>query len=277
MKAWGSKKIFRREELPPVEPWQVGQFSGASIQRPHFVVPEPLPVTIAAEEVSSAPVVASMVDDDGLEADVPMVPMIAEAELDQIKQAARDTAYAEGFTQGETAGKASGLTSGQADGYQAGFAAGHEAGQVAVQAEIARLSAIGEQLATLLTQYESALATPILEIALAVAQQLTRRAYAGDASIILNVIREAIASQPELQGALRIQLHPDDLALVQPLIESDPAAKQWKFEAAGDVDLGGCKLASSSVEVDLTLGTRWQRIAAALGSESTWQADDDGR
>lgn len=275
MKAWGSKKIFRRDELPPLETWQVDQFSGASIQRPHVFVDQAAKVAVEAEATTESEFqTESEFESSALIAVKPLVPMIEHEELEYIKRSTYDSAYQSGYDAGEQSGRDAGLLAGTEDGYKAGHAEGYQAGLMLAEQELVRFNALCDRVALTVEQFEMSMAEPIRDIALAVAQQLTRQSYQTDRSRILQLIREVISGLPELQGPIRIELNPNDLVLVQSLIKDDAVSLQWKLDAVSDIDAGGCRLSTASVEVDLTLPTRWARIVTALGSDVSWAADD---
>ncbi|QNM98288.1 flagellar assembly protein FliH [Chitinimonas koreensis] len=267
MKAWGSKKIFRREELPPLEPWQVDHFGGASVQRPHLFREEPPPPpeyepTIVAEE-----------PDAGVpepEPAGPTAPMIGVNELEALKTSARDEGFQAGHAAGQEAGYAEGEQAGREAGYAAGFEAGQQKGRDAANAEVARFQALLAHLDAAVVGYETGLAKPILDIALAVARQMLRGTLAAEPERVLTVIRDAINALPELQGPLRLELHPDDLALVQTLLGGETTPGNWRLEPNPDIERGGCRIGNANVEVDLTLATRWQRVVESLGRQDGW-------
>ncbi|GAB3265007.1 flagellar assembly protein FliH [Chitinimonas naiadis] len=271
MKAWGSKKIIRREDLPEVALWQVDQFSGASVQRPHVLVPEPLD----SEEPAIAPVELEAELPESVEPEVRQVPMVEPEELERLKSETRDAAYQSGYQDGRQQGQSDGETAGREAGYAAGFEAGQAQGRQVAGEEVARFMALSEQLGQEVAAYEARLAEPIRDIAIAVARQVLRTSLAVEPEKMLAVIREAINSLPELQGPLKLELHPDDIALVKSMLADDSTAAQWRFEAMPEMERGGARISHSTVELDLTLPNRWRRIVEALGSDEPWQIDDD--
>ncbi|QDQ28666.1 flagellar assembly protein FliH [Chitinimonas arctica] len=278
MKAWGSKKIIRREDLPPLQSWHVDQFSGASVQRPNFIVPEP----VRAEDPSAE---AAGIADEAGDAVVEAAPdeaalaaqaaAHAEQERGRLQDEARETGYQSGYEDGQQAGQVAGEAAGRESGYAAGFEAGQLQGRQSADAEVARFQQLCAGLAEAVAAYEEQLSKPILDIAVAVARQVLRSSLAVAPERILAVIREAIASSSELQGPLRLELHPDDMSLVRTLVADDAAAMHWRFEAQPDMERGGCRISTASVELDLTLPTRWRRVVHALGSNEPWAAEDD--
>lgn len=276
MKAWGSKKIIRREELPELElaPWQVDQFSGSSVQRPHIerYAPEPvLPTAEVAElppEQDIAALLAEVVSGESAvlpEAAVEVPPPSEEETLAALRSAAHQEAYQAGYAEGLEAGRAAGDAAGREAGYAAGLETGQTHGRAAAQLEVEQFQTLLAGLEQARQAYEAEMAQPILEIALAVARQMLRTTLAAEPERILALIRDALNSLPELQGNLRLELHPDDLALVQAMLVNETVSGQWRLEPNADISRGGCKISSANLDLDLTLASRWQRIVEALG------------
>ncbi|MBV8656274.1 MAG: flagellar assembly protein FliH [Burkholderiales bacterium] len=271
MKAWGSKKIFRGAEVPVVEPWQVGEFTGASVQRPHRHVqptpePEPMPVELpeAPPELNAEPETAE-----------PAPPEVSlEDELAQLRNTASESGYSNGFERGRESGHAAGFEEGRAAGMADGHAQGLQAGRSEARDEVARFNALLTGLQTAITGYESTLAQPITDIALAVARQMVRTTLTNQPEHVLAVVRDALNSMPELQGMPRIEMHPDDIAILQTIMPNEAATGQWRFEPNTAIERGGCIISNTSVEVDLTLANRWRRIISMLGRDDAWLDED---
>ena len=266
MKAWGSKKIFRSAELPDVEPWHVGEFSGASIQRPHRHVdvapePEPAPVEEPVEAEVDVPEVEVM----------PPEPEVSvEDQLIALRNEASENGYASGFERGRESGHAAGFGEGRAAGLAEGHTQGLQAGRAEAQEEVARFNQLLGSLQTAISGYESTLAQPITDLALAIARQMVRTTLTNQPEHVLAVVREALNSMPELQGMPRIEMHPDDIAMLQSIMPTEATSGQWRFEPNTGIERGGCVISNASVEVDLTLANRWRRIVTMLGRDDAW-------
>ena len=44
----------------------------------------------------------------------------------------------------------------------------------------------------------------------------------------------------------------------------------WRVADDAQLERGGCRIETASNQIDAATGSRWQRIAAALGKESEW-------
>ncbi|MGQ5523720.1 flagellar assembly protein FliH [Chitinimonas sp. PSY-7] len=277
MKAWGTKKIIRSEEVPEqgYAPWSFDQFSGFSVQRPHlhsFEEPAEEPPVDPAAEVEPA----ELPEDETAAAEsVPEEEITPEAELEALREAARTEGYQAGHAEGFEKGRAAGDAAGRESGYAEGKETGQTHGRTAAANDVAQFQALLAGVEAAVADYEEKMAKPILDIALAVAKQVMRTTLVVEPDRILAVIREALNSLPELQGSLKLELHPDDLALVKVMLATEALSGQWRLEPNPDIERGGCLMSSANIDLDLTVATRWKRIVEALGRGDVELADDN--
>ncbi|WP_238531400.1 flagellar assembly protein FliH [Collimonas fungivorans] len=175
--------------------------------------------------------------------------LIDETELQRLRQQAQEDGASEGLRQGH------------AEGWQDGYRAGLEI----AQNEATCLRALSLAMPDALRQAEKELADDLLTLALDIAQQVVRQALALEPQLILAAVRELLQTEPALSGTPRLLLHADDMALVQQYLAEDLQAAGWLLRSDPAIMRGGCRVQASSGELDATLETRWQRVAAALG------------
>ncbi|WP_374347992.1 flagellar assembly protein FliH [Chitinimonas sp.] len=262
---------MRGADVGELAAWQVDQFSGASIQRPQFRAEAPVPVVAVAPEpmpVETPHAVEPAEPDEASQMEAARQALQAE------RQAARAEGYQAGHDEGWREGYASGEAAGREAGLATGLAQGIEQGRAEAAADVARFAELLHALESAVQGYEAILAKPIADLALAIASQIIRTSLRHDPNSVQRVVREALDGIPELRGPLRLQMHPDDVALLQAMFENEPEAGQWRFDADPHIDRGGCIISNAMVDVDLTLPTRWQRVVASLGLEQAWAADD---
>lgn len=275
MKAWGSKRIIRSEELQTsLEALQLEGFTGLLSKHPAFrekALKETAPVQAhVAPEAEPAPTPPAP----------PPIDYAAElaaklrAEVEAGRQQGHAEGYAAGHAEGLAAGQASGQEAGYAAGQEAGYAAGLAAGQSQGASEAVYLQTAMGDLSEQLAEFESKMAGPILDIALAVARQVIRTTLQTEPERLVGVIREALDALPDLYQQPRVQLHPDDLALLQQLMPGEIKGGSWRLEADASQHRGGCRLVTGSVEADLTVATRWRRVVETLGRHDDWNEPD---
>lgn len=185
-----------------------------------------------------------------------------EAELRRI----RDAAHAQGLASGHVAG--------QALGYQAGFDQGHaqglEKGRQEAHAEAARLAGLADAFKAALDGAQNELAESLVALALDIAQQVVRQHVAHDPAALLACAREVLGAEPALAGAPQLIVHPADLPVVEAYLKEELESLGWNVRTDSAIERGGCRAQAATGEIDATVGTRWQRVAAALGKVSTW-------
>lgn len=267
MKAWGSKKIIRREELEAgIERYTMGSFSGNSIQSaggrlkqpPAPAAPPPPPTPTV--ELPAEPVPVEPPRDYAAEHAARI-----QAELQDAQQSGYQAGMTQGTAAGYAAGEAAGREAGEAAGHAKGYAEGLAEARKQAAGEAVRIKSAMDMLATQIAEFESRMAGPILDIAIEVARQVVRKTLSSEPDRIITVIREALDVLPDLHNQPRVQLHPDDLELVQTLLAADAASGGWRFEPDSHIERGGCRLITGSVEADLTVSTRWRRVIETLG------------
>jgi flagellar assembly protein FliH len=166
-----------------------------------------------------------------------------EEELERIRDQARSEAFAEGLA----AGRATGAR------------------------EIAELGQLLARLREVMDGFEQELAADVMGVSLEIARQIMRHALRIHPEVVLPVIREAIASLPQGSQQPRLLLHPADAALVRSVLDANQLTPSpWRIVEDARLERGGCRVETSTSELDATVGSRWKAVVAALGSEERW-------
>ena len=194
----------------------------------------------------------------------PLVPalLLDAAELDRLRQEARQ--------QGEREGHQQGWARGHDEGYAAGMARAREQAQA--------LQTLTLALPAALRAAEREVADDLLTLALDIARQMVRQALVVEPQLMLPLVRELLSAEPALSGTPRLLLHADDAALVQQHLADDLQTAGWRIRTDLSITRGGCKVHAASGALDATLETRWERVAAALGRSASapGEAPHDG-
>jgi flagellar assembly protein FliH len=157
-----------------------------------------------------------------------------------------------------------GDSAGHREGYARGLAEGHAAGLATVQAQAAQLQALTQSLPGALRGADHDVADDLLALALDLARQVLGQALKAEPQVMLTVVRELLQAEPMLMGMPQLLLHPDDAALVKEYLPDELQAAGWRIRVDATLQRGGCRVLASSGELDATLPTRWERVAAAL-------------
>jgi flagellar assembly protein FliH len=185
-----------------------------------------------------------------------------EAELQRL----RDSAHAHGVASGHVAGQALGYQAGYDQGHAQGFAQG----QSEAREEAARLTALAETFKVALEGVQHEISETLVALALDIAQQVVRQHVQHDPAALIAAAREVLAAEPSLTGAPHLIVSPADLPVVEAYLMEELQARGWSVRTDAAVERGGCRAHASTGEVDAGIGTRWERVAAALGKASTW-------
>ncbi|GMU45845.1 MAG: hypothetical protein AMXMBFR26_06270 [Porticoccaceae bacterium] len=156
--------------------------------------------------------------------------------------------------------------------YREAYAAGLEAGRAAGSAELAaravQLEVLCAALERPLAEVGTVLEAELAALVTTLVRHLVRRELRADPSVIVAVVRDAVALLPVSQQRPRIHLHPDDAALVRELLHLEGEERAWSLVEDPAVTRGGCRVRTEDSAVDATLETRLARLCAAvLGGE----------
>lgn len=160
-------------------------------------------------------------------------------------------------------------------GYSEGVTAGYQQGRAQAEEELRRLQALLHAVEEATRQLGKATSEELLNLALEVSKQILRQALRAKPELLLPIVRSAMESIPQHSQHLHLHLHPDDAALVKAQMQTEIAQGSWRIVEDQRIERGGCRIETAVAEVDATLGSRWQRLAAALGKDMGW-LDDDG-
>jgi flagellar assembly protein FliH len=65
-------------------------------------------------------------------------------------------------------------------------------------------------------------------------------------------------------------LHPDDAALIRERMGEQLTHSGWKIFEDGRVERGNARIETANSQIDASLETRWKRVVASLGQETSW-------
>lgn len=156
------------------------------------------------------------------------------------------------------------------EGYQAGHAEGYAEGQQKAAQEAQRLHALAGAFAAEVNQADVLISQQVLDLSLDLARAILKTALTVQPDLVLPIVREAVRYLPSLQQPALLYLHPDDAALVAGKMGTELDKTGWQIAPDAHLERGGCRVETASNQIDATLATRWQRLAAALGKESGW-------
>ncbi|GAA03517.1 flagellar assembly protein FliH [Photobacterium leiognathi] len=191
----------------------------------------------------------------------PGPPPLTAADLEAMQQ----SAYEEGLEQGKQAGHADGFKAGHAEGLAAGNAEGLEQGlqQGLVQAQqqiteqVNHLATVAEKLLTPINQVDREVEDQVMQLALGLAKELIRVEVKTNPQVILNTIREVVATLPVANREITMHLHPEDIALVKEnFTDEDLHERKWKLISEPGLNRGDLQVNSQDTSVDYFIDER---------------------
>ncbi|MDH4192170.1 MAG: flagellar assembly protein FliH, partial [Betaproteobacteria bacterium] len=108
------------------------------------------------------------------------------------------------------------------------------------------------------------IANAVVELALVIARQVLRGEIQTTPGAILPAVREALGALPNSAHGARLLLNPADAQTVRDSLGDDLARLHARIVEDQHIAQGGCRLAASSGEIDATLETRWNAVAASI-------------
>ncbi|MEH6797858.1 MAG: flagellar assembly protein FliH [Halopseudomonas sabulinigri] len=170
-------------------------------------------------------------------------------ELEQIRQ----EAYNDGFSTGEK------------DGFHAGQLKGQQEARTVLDARLAELETLMNQLMMPLQTQDEQIEDMLLHMLEAMLREVLQREMREDKTQILQVLRGALKALPVGAGNIRIYLNPNDFEAVKALRERHE--ESWRLLEDDSLMAGGCRIETEHSQVDATLETRLQQLIAQLYEE----------
>jgi flagellar assembly protein FliH len=153
------------------------------------------------------------------------------------------------------------LTLVEREAWQHGFKDGHVEGVRKGEAELAKriaevdvkiaaLDAIIGTLARPLEDLDTAIETELTRLALTVGKHLARRELRIDPTQIIGIIRHTVSLLPLSARNIKIQLHPDDAAIVREKLTPASGQQEWTLAEDPLMARGGCRLTTDSSSIE---------------------------
>ncbi|MEN9456424.1 MAG: flagellar assembly protein [Pseudomonadota bacterium] len=251
-KALSSNSIIPKEQLTAYQRWELAAFedinelaAGATpADAAQPLPPDSLPGAEPAQEEAAVEV----------EQPAQNIPYPTAEEMEALHQQAYQDAFGEG----------------QKAGFEKGFEQGLSEGRQAAVNDVEQMTSVLAVLERANRDFESSMAEVVLDLALALTQQMLRQVLPVKNDILLPLIREALASLPQVNQHPRILVHPENGKVLRELLTADIAHFGLRIIDDHAIQPGGCKIEAGSSEIDATVESRWSRLLAALGRNGDW-------
>ncbi len=174
----------------------------------------------------------------------------------------REQAHQEGY--------AAGYANAQESGFAAGREQGFKQGLIEAQTEAAVLRSVSYRFAEALRAAETEIAENLMNLAFDIARHVVGQNIAIDPSCLANVARQLIESEPTLKGGQHLIVNPEDQPIIEAYLKDELQADGWTLRVDPSIERGGCRAYAETGEIDATLKTRWERVAAAIRRNEPW-------
>ncbi|MFY9329876.1 MAG: flagellar assembly protein FliH [Georgfuchsia sp.] len=154
-----------------------------------------------------------------------------------------------------------------------GYAAGYKQGEEQVALELSHLRSLMSDLDRELQHFDQGIADNLVDLALEMTRQLLRNSLTRHPELVVEVVKEAMQALPPFGEHAQLLLNPRDAMLVRAKIGEQLMHSRWKLIEDSSIEPGGCRVQTASMEIDGTLQTRWQRLAATLARNDVWYHD----
>lgn len=158
------------------------------------------------------------------------------------------------------------------EGHAAGRAEGYAQGQREAALEAARLRSLADAFSAEVGKADETISRQVLDLAVDLAHAMLKTALAVQPERVIPIVKEAVRYLPVLHQPALLFLNPADAELVKDRIGDELAKTGWQLADDAGLERGSCRVETASNQIDATLPTRWQRLAAALGNQSDWLA-----
>lgn len=192
------------------------------------------------------------------------------ADIDEIRQAAREDGYKEGRDQGyqdglkagKEEGHREGLETGQEEGREQGKNQGYDDTRKEIDTKLDRLEHLLGELLLPIQRHEDELETSLVNLTTVLARAVVYRELTIDSSQIRHVVRRAMETLPSTAENIRIHIHPEDCEMVRE-VTARLEASASVIEDTGILP-GGCKVETRHSLVDFTVEKRFQRAVQSM-------------
>ncbi len=163
---------------------------------------------------------------------------------------------------------------GYQDGYRDGLVALESFKRGLLQQNVAQFGALIQGFDAQLDALEQQMAQALVRVATEVARQVVRDELRTDPQRIARVTREAVNAVLISARHIVVQVHPDDLALVEQGAAEVIAARGARVVADPSIERGDCRVLSDVGTIDARIAARWLQASSGLGTELPWSNDD---
>jgi flagellar assembly protein FliH len=153
------------------------------------------------------------------------------------------------------------------EAWAVGHAEGLKAGGEELRRRAARLDQLLNALARPFDLLDDTVEKQLVELAITMVRQLFRRELKSDPGSVIGVVREAIKLLPVAARNIKVQLHPEDAALVRESLSHGHGERAWNIVEDPLMSRGGCTVTTDCSRVDAQAEARLKLLVDALSGD----------
>ncbi len=163
---------------------------------------------------------------------------------------------------------------GRAAGFAQGLAEGRQAAALELEPLATQAQQLLEDMSGPLKALEQETEAILVELAMAVAEQMVYREIAADPEVVLHAVRGAIAVLPVSARDVRLYLHPQDALLMREAMSENESKQPWEISEDASLERGGCRIETDSSHIDASLKSRMSAIISdVLGGQQEGESE----
>lgn len=184
------------------------------------------------------------------------------SELEKI----REDAYQEGLQQGRNEGLEAGLQEGRSAGHKEGLATA----RAEIDAQLALLTNLQQQLDQPLQKINAEIEQLIVDLIAELSEAVVGVQVELDSASVINAVEDAVAQLPQTGAEIKVILHPEDVSSLEPLLALN---ERWSLVEEASMARGGCKVVSGYGLLDNTVERRFDAAVTQLRRALTQMKD----
>jgi flagellar assembly protein FliH len=153
-----------------------------------------------------------------------------------------------------------------------GYQAGYNQGLAVAREQGERMAGLINGLQNEMVALDQTVAQDLLQLALAVANQVLTTALQVKPELIVPLVREAVQGLAHSGAPSSLMLNPNDAELVRELMGEHLQHGGVKIIEDKSLARGGCRLHSAGSTIEAAVETRWKRVVEAIGTDTAWLA-----
>ncbi len=190
---------------------------------------------------------------------------LTEADIENIKESARQEGYHQGqeagFNAGYEKGKEQGIEAGQAEGFTLGQTEGINAGQDHIKQQVEHFIALANQFAQPLELMNSQVEKQLVDMVLALTKEVVHVEVQTNPQIILDTVRESVEALPISGHAITLKLHPEDVDIIRSAYgEQELDCRNWTLVNEPSLNRGDVQIEAGESSVSYKMEERVRTV-----------------